>query len=139
MTSTVSLDPKNYFVIVGGGKNGGGNIEGINSIDLSFPNDDCQIEVAIDGGVTFVENPAGKVFEVTLEVAKEQDGNKILQIFSNGKLLAPFTIMKASTNTPVIFVSKSRVMFKGWGNDNSGSDKASSWKIIGATSKILHT
>lgn len=134
MTKTVSLNPGDYFLIVSGI-----TIEGINTMNLSFPNDDADIEVDMYGNVTFIENPAGKIFELTLDNPSEQKGNISLQEFANEKLLVPVQIIKASTNTPLLSTPNSRVMIKGWGKDNKGSDVPTNWKIKGTAKRVIHS
>lgn len=131
--SVVAVNPNNYFVIVDGK-----SVEGVNSMNMSFPNDDCSVEVDMYGNVTFIENPAGKVCEITLDCPSEQKGNGFLQTFANAKLLVAITVMNALTNKPVIHANAGRVMITGWGRDNSGGDIPTNWKILTTASKTNH-
>ncbi|HPS31326.1 MAG TPA: hypothetical protein PLZ43_13790 [bacterium] len=133
MSNVAAVNPNNYFVILDGK-----SVAGVKSMNMSFPNDDCSIEVDMYGNPSFIENPAGKICEITLDCASEQKGNGFLQVFANNKVLTAVTVMNALTNKPVIHSNAARVMITGWGRDDSGSDIPTNWKILTTASKTNH-
>ena len=126
------LNPQKYMVL-----SGGVVVAGVKTITVSRPNDMASVENDLNGDPTFIENPQGSIFEVTLDMASEASGNKILHVPAVAKTLVPFAIVNAETQIPFLATEKARIMYTGSGMEDSGSDTPVNFKVIGASEKVI--
>lgn len=128
--ATRTLDPKSYVLLVGDQR-----ISGINSVSVSFPNDEVTIVEHLDGSVTFAEATVPDKFELTVSVGSAHAGNNILTAVKMSKTYAPITFTNLRGMTALACL-KARVILVSFGQPESGADTPTEWKIIGVADVV---
>ena len=123
--SVRTLSPKDHILIAGGII-----VEGWKSAQVSFPNDEAEIQMNADGSHTFVENVGAEVFDMTITVDSAQNGCVTLATLAQAKALAPLVFVN-SKGLKILSCLRSRFMTKSFGIDDGGSDTNTEFKVKG--------